>query len=208
MTRHKRFLLAFTLGLLVVAISFAWPLRLELRALAGVDAFCFCYLALMLRLTEQSRAQTLRRTSETADEGSGLIVLLAAIAVTASVTGIVLVLNGPEENSIPARLAALISVPLGWAMVHTLAAFHYAHLFYRPEGVGSHEGLKFPDTEEPVAWDFVYFSFVIGMAAQVSDVVVSSGRMRRVVLIHSVAAFFYNTVILALAVNAAVTMAG
>lgn len=201
MTRHKRFLLAFTLGLLVVAISFAWPLRLELRALAGVDAFCFCYLALMLRLTEQSRAQTLRRTSETADEGSGLIVLLAAIAVTASVTGIVLVLNGPEENSIPARLAALISVPLGWAMVHTLAAFHYAHLFYRPEGVGSHEGLKFPDTEEPVAWDFVYFSFVIGMTCQTSDVDITSVAMRRVATGHGLIAFFFNLGVLALTVN-------
>ena len=55
-------------------------------------------------------------------------------------------------------------------------------------------------------WDFLYFSFTIGMTAQVSDVVVTAGGLRRVVLLHSIGAFFYNTVILALAVNAGLAL--
>ncbi len=69
-------------------------------------------------------------------------------------------------------------------------------------------GLDFPGTDKPDPWDFLYFAFVIGMTAQVSDVTTASAKMRKVVLVHSIGAFFYNTIILALAVNAAVTSAG
>jgi uncharacterized membrane protein len=55
-------------------------------------------------------------------------------------------------------------------------------------------GLEFPDTNEPTGWDFLYYSFVVGMTAQVSDVQV---------LTTPIVSFFYNTVILALAVNLA-----
>ncbi|MBL9056605.1 MAG: DUF1345 domain-containing protein, partial [Rhodobacteraceae bacterium] len=90
------------------------------------------------------------------------------------------------------------------AMVHTLASFRYAHLHYAPDESCQ---LDFPGQEPPNLWDFLYFGFTIGMTAQTSDVVVATARMRRVVLLHAVAAFFYNTVILALAVNAALALA-
>jgi uncharacterized membrane protein len=86
-------------------------------------------------------------------------------------------------------------------------ALHYAHLFYSAPTL--HDGpatggLQFPETQEPEPWDFLYYSFVIGMTAQVSDVQVCSVAMRRVTLAHGVVSFFFNTVILALAVNVAV----
>ena len=94
-------------------------------------------------------------------------------------------------------------------MLHTLAAFHYANLFYAPApGGGEARGLDFPGSPEPDPWDFLYFAFVIGMTAQVSDVAVRSTALRRTALAHGVASFFYNTVILALAVNAAIALAG
>ncbi len=96
---------------------------------------------------------------------------------------------------------ALVSLPLGWATIHTLVAFHYAFLHYRTKG----EGFAFPGKGAPDAWDFLYASFTIGMTAQVSDVEVTTRPLRRAVLVHGVASFFYNTGILALAVNAAVT---
>jgi uncharacterized membrane protein len=101
---------------------------------------------------------------------------------------------------------AIASVLLGWLTLHTIAAFHYAHLYYakavssRGQDAG---GLEFPDTNEPTGWDFLYYSFVVGMTAQVSDVQVLATPMRRLTLAHSVVSFFYNTVILALAVNLA-----
>ena len=112
----------------------------------------------------------------------------------------------PDPWDLPLAIA---SVPLGWLTLHTIAAFHYAHLYYATEGedVRDAGGLDFPGTREPGAWHFLYFSFVIGMTAQVSDVTVHAAGMRRLVLGHSIVAFFYNTVLLALAVNVAVTLA-
>jgi uncharacterized membrane protein len=66
--------------------------------------------------------------------------------------------------------------------------------------------LLFPGGQEPEPWDFLYYSFVVGMTAQVSDVAILTPRMRQLTLIHAVVSFFFNTVILAIVVNAAVTL--
>jgi uncharacterized membrane protein len=204
MGRHRRFLLAFALGAaLFVVVQFV-PLSLALRALLGVNAFFVTYLALMLRFARTASVDDLRHHAEQADEGLGFILGLAVLAVAVSLTAIVLVLTGPDAAGWAQGLA-LAAAPLGWAMVHVLAGFHYAHLYYRPEGRAARGGLTFPGKEPPGAWDFLYFSFGIGMTAQVSDVTTTSSSLRKVVLLHAVAAFFYNTVILALAVNAAVS---
>ena len=154
---------------------------------------------LTARIVGSTGPDDLRRHAEEEDEGVALILLLAALAVLVSVTAIFLVLNA-DASTLAARALALVSLPLGWATVHTLAAFHYAHLHYREA-----PGMRFPGKGDPDAWDFLYASFTIGMTAQVSDVVVATRPMRRAVLVHGVASFFYNTCILALAVNAALT---
>jgi len=53
----------------------------------------------------------------------------------------------------------------------------------------------------------LYYSFVVGMTTQVSDVQVLTTPMRRVTLVHSIISFFFNTVLLALAVNIAASWA-
>jgi uncharacterized membrane protein len=200
--RHGRFLISFGLG--VCAGVAAWWLAFSpvLALLAAADALFLVYLALTARIVGQTGPDDLRRHAEDEDEGVALILLLAALAVLVSVAAIFMVLNA-DESSLAARLAALVSLPLGWATVHTLIAFHYAYLHYRAEEQG--EGFRFPGKGAPDAWDFLYASFTIGMTAQVSDVEVTTRPLRRAVLVHGVASFFYNTGILALAVNAAVT---
>lgn len=198
--RHGRFMVAFALG--VVAAGAVW-LQGALTVywlLAGVNVFFLLYLGLMVRLIRMSDPAELRRHAAQSDEGVTLILLLALLAVVVSVTAIFLVLNA-DESGLPARILALISLPLGWTTVHVLAAFHYANLYYR----GGASGMVFPGKDEPAAVDFLYASFTVGMTAQVSDVVLESRTMRKAVLVHAVASFFYNTCILALAVNAAVT---
>jgi uncharacterized membrane protein len=97
-------------------------------------------------------------------------------------------------------------VVLSWMFIHTVFAFHYAHGYYANQSSG--EGcLDFPATEKPVYWDFLYFSFVIGMTAQVADVQTKTVAMRKLVLVHGVIAFFFNTAILALGVNLAASLA-
>ena len=96
-------------------------------------------------------------------------------------------------------LLCVLGVLLSWALLHTSYAMYYAHLYYRdPRKAG---GMEFPGEGEPAAPDFAYFAFTLGTAFATSDVRVSSGKVRRTVLSHSVLAFFYNTTILALVVN-------
>jgi uncharacterized membrane protein len=201
--RHGRFLIAFGFGTAVALAAWVQHVTPVFCLLSGVNAFFLLYLALMAAMIGSSTPEALRRHAAQADEGVALILLLALLAVVVSVTAIFLVLNATDTR-FAARAAAMISLPLGWTTVHVLAAFHYAHAYYRL----AQRGLVFPGKAEPGAWDFLYFSFTIGMTAQVSDVVADTPAMRKTILAHAVASFFYNTGILALAVNAVVTAGG
>lgn len=202
--RHSRFFIALgfgaaiALGALAIETSIAW----QMQALLGVNGFFLTYLGLSARLARSTTPQDLKRQAKDDDEGIILIVMLAIGAVFVSLSSIVWVLRG-HEASLWQSLSAFSAVPLGWGTIHTLAAFRYAHLYY---SAGSGGGLAFPGTKEPGIWDFLYLSFGIGMTAQVSDVVVTGPGIRKMVLVHSIGAFFYNTVILAFAVNAAFSL--
>lgn len=210
--RHGRFLAAFGIGCGVTALSLAAPLGPEVRALVGVNAFFLVYLAQMLGLVLRWTPDHIRAKADAADEGLALILTLAGLTVVTSLTAIFIMVNQKIGHPAGAVLA-VSAVLLGWGMVQTLAAFHYAHLFYEPaddpatpQARDDAGGLIFPHTAEPGLWDFLYFGFTVGMTAQVSDVLVTGTAMRRVVLAHGIWSFFHNTVILALAVNAALVL--
>ncbi len=202
--RHLRFLVAFVLGVTIWVVTSALPIDPVMRSLVAVNGFFIVYLALMIRLTHNTTVDELRRHAEADDEGSALILVLAIAAVGVSLTSVFLVLNR-QSDSLGEAIFALAAAPLGWALLHMLVAYRYAHLYYAPD---PDAGLEFPYVTKPApgAWDFLYFAFTIGMTAQVSDVQVTTTRMRKVVLLHSIGSFFYNTVILALAVNAGLAL--
>jgi uncharacterized membrane protein len=207
---HGRFYLAALTGIAVWWLAGLW-LPWPLPALIGGDAFFCIYLALMTRLAIRITPKGLRKRASEEDEGILLIVLLALAAIVFSLGSIFALLNRAATPGSAELGLAIASVPLGWLMLHTIAAFHYAHVHYlssKPSDPEQSGGLEFPATREPGAWDFLYFSFVIGMTAQVSDVSVLTTAMRRLTLAHGIVSFFYNTVLLALAVNVAVTLAG
>jgi len=98
----------------------------------------------------------------------------------------------------------VLTIVGSWLLVHTIFALHYAHAYYQPAASskdGDAGGLDFPSDWEPDYWDFMYFSFVIGMTSQVSDVEVNSRVMRRLALLHGILSFFFNTAILAMSIN-------
>jgi uncharacterized membrane protein len=109
---------------------------------------------------------------------------------------------------LPLALAGIGTVA-GWLTLHTVMAFHYAdiHYFDDPEIQGDEKDLIFPGGGDPGPWDFLYYSFVVGMTAQVSDVQVQTTAMRRATLFHGMISFFFNTVFIAMAVNAGVALA-
>jgi uncharacterized membrane protein len=138
------------------------------------------------------------------DEGRFAVLVLTAAATLVCLGAIVveLVMAGKDGRD-PLHLAgAILTIALSWAFTHTIFALHYAHEFY---GLGRHRGggLEFPGDSEPDYWDFLYFSLVIGMTSQVSDVAVTAKVIRRTVAAHGVVAFVFNTTLLALAVNIA-----
>ena len=178
------------------------PLRLPI---AG-NVFFGVYLASTAVMMRQITPSYIRRRAAWEDEGIELIIVLTLLAISLSLGSIFDLLNQPGDPDFLHLWVAFLTVPLGWTTLHAIMAFHYAHLFYarHPEtGAADAGGLEFPRSQEPGSWDFLYYSFVVGMTAQVSDVQVASTRMRRITLVHGVVSFFFNTVIVALAVNVA-----
>jgi uncharacterized membrane protein len=106
-----------------------------------------------------------------------------------------------SKNAAPLQVALSVSsIVLAWVFVNTVFTLHYAHDFYLGADPAQ-AGLAFPGSEEPDYWDFMYFAFVLGMTFQVSDVQITRRGLRRFALLHSVLAFFFNVVIIALTVN-------
>lgn len=203
--RHGRFFMALALGGASAAVLSVMPLGLSVpaRALVAANLFFVAYLASSLWFARTAGPGILQAEAALEDEGITLILCIAVGALAVSLTGIVLVMNGRAGSVGVAEIClALASVPLAWGMIHMLAAFRYAHLHYATKG----GGLALPDGGAPEAWDFIYFAYGIGMTAQVADITVRTPQLRRTVTLHAIAAFFINTVILALAVNAAVAL--
>lgn len=153
--------------------------------------------------------QKMRRNAQRQDESRLAILILVIAAACTSVLAIVFVLN--DKKGISTLLLTLhltlsvMTIVGSWLLVHTMFALHYAHCYYRDDrdtaSEGNAGGLDFPSDNEPDYWDFLYFSFVIGMTGQVSDVATTSRSMRRLALLHGVLSFFFNTVILAMSIN-------
>lgn len=97
---------------------------------------------------------------------------------------------------------SIVGVISSWAFLHVAFALQYATLYYGP---GGSTGFDFPGGGEPGIVDFAYFAFTLGTSFAVSDVLVTSSRIRKAVLVHSILAFFYNAAILALVINIVVS---
>ncbi len=159
------------------------------------------YLAMAWLTASRATVASMRRRAEQLDQGNGFIFAVTLGAALASVVAIVFDLGQARRDPTELALGAATLV-LSWFFVHTVFAFHYAHLYYNEP-----KSLQFPGTKEPCYGEFMYFALVVGMTAQVSDVATGTAEMRRVVMTHGVIAFFFNTAILALGVNLAAGLA-
>ncbi len=207
---HGRFYAAALLGLILWATTSRSAS--SLRAVIAGDAFFATYLVSTALLALRATPDDMRRRASYEDEGILVIVVLTLGAIGFCLAAIFGLLNDPEPASAARVALTLASVPLGWLTLHTIAAFRYAHLYYTrtesgPGRFDDARGLAFPQTEEPTTWDFLYHAFVVGMTGQVSDVQVQAASMRRVTLVHGIISFFFNTVLLALAVSIAASWA-
>jgi uncharacterized membrane protein len=178
-------------------------LRLVTRLLISWDIFITLYLTLVYTMVVRSGLAHIKRNAALQDDGRFLILMVTALGAFASIAAIVFEL-GASHRSVPELALALatVTIALSWAAVHTIFALHYAHDYYR----GKPGGLQFPSGDQhdhADYWDFVYFSFVIGMTAQVSDVGITDKTIRRTATAHGIISFVFNTALLALMVNIA-----
>ncbi len=201
--RHLAFYVSIAVGAATAAIS-AFLVPGWAVSLSGVLFFA-TYLAMSFRRLPKLTATFLRNHADEEDAPVVAIFLLTAGIVGVCVVSLFQVINSSGTDGVAQLVLSIVSVVLGWFVVHTMATYHYAYEFYEAEGGG---GLDFPGKAEPDGLAFLYFAYVIGMTAQVADVAITNNKMRRVVLIHSVFAFFFNTVIVAATVNVAVSAGG
>jgi uncharacterized membrane protein len=171
------------------------------RVLIGWDIGVAVYLALTIWTAMGADTKHIRLRSALYDEGRVAIPLLAVTAASASLGAIFFQLStAPAGHHFISLTFAVVTILLSWSFIQFIFAFHYAHEFYADHR-GAARGLAFPGDEAPDYWDFLYFSFVIGMTSQVSDVCVTSKSLRRIVTAHSLLSFLFNVTLLALAIN-------
>ena len=198
---RPRTFISIALGILVFFLL-PGSLRLVTRLLVGWDVFAAFYLVLVFTMVLRSGITHIRHNAVLQDDGRFLILLVTALGAFASIAAIVFEL-GASNRSAPGLALATVTIALSWASVHTGFSLHYAHEYYRGDKPG---GLQFPSGdqhEHADYWDFVYFSFVIGMTAQVSDVGITDKIIRRTATVHGIISFVFNTALLALMVNIA-----
>ncbi len=165
------------------------------------------YLALAWALITRADAKDTREHVLSQDTGNYVIFLLVVSAACASLVAIGFVVgpttklaSWPKAFNLGLAGIALIS---SWLLIHTVFTFHYARSFYEPvpRAPGYAGGMDFPEDKTPDYIDFAYYSFVVGMTSQVSDVETMTRRVRRITLIHGILSFVFNITVLAMSVN-------
>jgi len=195
---RPRIFIALAIGLVsLLILPPAW--RLATRLLVGWDIFIAIYLALAYITVFSCNIAQIRRLAAIQDDGRFFILAMTGLGAFASIAAIIMELAVKPQQT-PQLVLAVVTIILSWTAIHTTFALHYAHDYYRGKDAG---GLAFPGDDKPDYWDFVYFSFVIGMTAQVSDVGITDKIIRRTATAHGVVSFIFNTALVALMVNIA-----
>ena len=191
----------------MVGMALAGHVSLMAHIFLTWDAFTIAILALAWLRMASATPQSVRRSAKLQDSSRTAIFILVIGSACTSLLALGFVL-GMSKGLPKIKLAEHVVLSLGtvicsWLLVHTMFALRYAHLFYTQETDKTKyaEGLQFPSEATPDYLDFAYFSFVIGMTCQVSDVQITSRRMRFLALIQGIVAFVFNAVILALSIN-------
>jgi uncharacterized membrane protein len=184
----------------------AWPLATT--SIVAWDVGCLVFLALILPHVWAKGAEDIRLHAAEQDQGRVAILALVLIATAASIVAIGAQLSIAKVEHGLLRdghvALAFVTVALSWIVVQMIFALHYAHEYYdENQDCLGHDmkGLLFPGGELPDYRDFIHFSVVIGVAAQTADISFTSKELRRIGTVHSMVAFAFNTIVVALTIN-------
>jgi len=199
---RKRLVGSTVAGLILLALlphDFRWATRFIL----AWDLTALLYISLIMWMISRSTVEDCHNYAALNDEGDWVILLLVIASVLASFVCIAVelpTLQSPKHSLILGIFITALTVVLSWTFTHTVFTLHYANVYYRPDEDGP-GGLIFPGDRDPDYRDFLYYSFVIGCAAQTGDVATVSRAMRHLTMVHGIVAFAFNTAVLALTIN-------
>jgi uncharacterized membrane protein len=205
---RQRLVLGLAAGA-AIFLALRGHLRFSSAAIGAWDTFAIVILTLDWVTILRTPQRKIRELAQQQDLSRLLVFLFVVVTASAALFAVGFLISAdkgqPGGYFFVHLLLTLTTVISSWALVNTVYGLRYAHAYYGDSdapGVHQHAGgLIFPGDRPPDYFDFAYFSFVVGMTCQVSDVQITSRRMRRITLIHSVLSFGFNTLILALLIN-------
>lgn len=188
----------WTAGLLAIGVfaAFAQHTNVPRSLLLGFNAGALLYVAFAFYLMSTTHASAIKQRAINQEEGKWTALAVSIVISIAVLVALSLELHGAKNKSMWDVALAGSTILLAWLFVALVFAQEYAHSYYM-----AGKGLNFPGEPEPDYWDVTYFSLVLNMTCQTSDVTITTRPMRRLVLLHSVIAFFFNVIILAITVN-------
>lgn len=204
---RPRLLAAVGMGVAVDLALIAFTrLSVSTSLILGWDALCLVFLVSVGAMMIRQSPHEIAARAAAQDEGQGLVLVFTLVAAGASLAAVAAELiqaRGAHGLEHGLRVGLGLATTAGsWLVIQTVLALHYAHEYYLPDAEGQRAGgLAFPGDEPPDYWDFLHFAVVIGVAAQTADIAITDRRLRRLATVHSVIAFAFNTLIIALAMN-------
>ncbi len=165
------------------------------QALVGLVIF----LVAVSTLFKRGEAAQMRQAAKANDATRAVLLSFSFVVLLVILVAVAKELQGKSD---PIGIGlALATIVLAWLFGNTIYALHYAHLYYMTDDGEDIGGIDFPDCDEPDYWDFLYFSYTLGMTFQTSDVEITSRHVRKVVTGHCLAAFVFNLGVLGFTIN-------
>ncbi len=196
--RYARFALFFAVSIVATGVALLWMAPIP-ATLVGFDIGAIVFMVAVAWSLSDDEAEEMRQRAAENEPDQGILVIIGlfiAGAVAGAVGYETMSMKGPEVA------LSIVTLVLSWVFANLLFALHYAHSWYLGDGRGKdRQGIDFPGKQQPRYWDFVYFSFVLGMTFQVSDVAITATGIRKVALVQSLVSFWFNLGVLALTVS-------
>jgi uncharacterized membrane protein len=207
-----RLIIGLTASVLFSIVILRFRMEVLTRVMVGWDVYCFVVLLLNAISFQTMKADQIRVLAKRQDASRPVVFLLVVVACVTSLVAVMDLLSNKSHWILGRKEEAIIyllGVAGSWMLMHTIFTLRYAHTYYgdhpsdpdHPAG-----GLEIPGDTRPDYMDFAYFSFVIGMTFQVSDISITSPKIRQIALLHGLLSFLFNTVIVALTINEVVNL--
>ncbi|MDQ6844386.1 MAG: DUF1345 domain-containing protein [Bacteroidota bacterium] len=210
----QKILICIVIAVIAYFIANIQHLDVLTHLMIGWDVFSFCLVVMSWITFSITTSQHIREQAKVQDSSRVLIFITILISTFASFLAVLLLIISKKDFKSTETFHTIIAIAgmlFSWFLIHTIFTYRYAHIFYGDdeEKPNTHAGgLDFPDDKKPDYLDFAYFSFVLGMTFQVSDVQVTSKRLRRFALLHGILSFIFNTVMIALTINIIAGLSG